>query len=47
MKTYKIDNAIVNIRGEVNQDKIREATVIFMKKVYKSKKKGKKHGNRN
>ena len=38
MKQYKYNNAIINIRGEVDQEKIREATVIFLKKADKCKK---------
>lgn len=37
MEEYKIDNATVRIRGEVNKEKIEEATKIFMKKVCEQK----------
>ena len=33
LKEYKFDNATVRIYGEVNREKIEEATKIFMKKV--------------
>lgn len=38
MKEYKIGNAIVRVRGEVDKEKIEEATKIFMKKVIKQRK---------
>lgn len=38
MKQYKYNNAIINIRGEVNREKIEEATIIFMKKADKCRK---------
>lgn len=37
MKEYKIGNAIVRVRGEVNREKIEEATKIFLKKAYEQK----------
>lgn len=42
MKEYKIGNAIVRVRGEVNREKIEEATKIFMKKVYEQRAKNAK-----
>lgn len=33
MKSYKYKNAEIHIRGEANQEKIKEATVKFMRKV--------------
>lgn len=51
MKTYKHKNAIINIHGEVNREKLEEATIKFMKKVYKCKKNKMKekiqNGNKN
>lgn len=38
MKQYRYNNAIINIRGEVNREKIEEATIIFMKKADKCRK---------
>lgn len=38
MKQYKYNNAIINIRGEVNREKVEEATIIFMKKADKCRK---------
>lgn len=38
MKQYKYNNAIINISGEVNREKIEEATIIFMKKADKCRK---------
>lgn len=45
MKQYKYNNAIINISGDVNQEKIREATVIFLKKADKCKKAKEKKQN--
>jgi len=47
MKQYKYNNAIINISGEVDQEKIREATVIFLKKADKCKKAKEKKQNGN
>lgn len=44
MKTYKYKNAIINIHGEVDREKLEAATIKFMKKVIRSKK---KNGNKN
>lgn len=38
MKTYRYKNAIINIYGEVDREKLEEATIKFMKKAYKCKK---------
>lgn len=47
MKQYRYNNAIINIRGEVNREKIEEATIIFMKKADKYRKnKLKENGER-
>lgn len=45
MKQYKYNNAIINVRGEVDQEKIREATVIFLKKAEKCRKAKEKQQN--
>lgn len=42
MQEYKIGNTIVRIHGEVDKEKIEEATKIFMKKVYAQRAKNKK-----
>lgn len=42
MKEYKFDNVTVRIRGEVNKEKIEEATKIFMKKVIEQRTKNTK-----
>lgn len=47
MKQYKYNNAIINIRGEVNREKIEEATIIFMKKADKCRKNKAKGKNQN
>ena len=41
------DNATIRIRGKVNKEKIKEATVIFMKKAEKCKKKRVKEKSQN
>lgn len=38
MKQYRYNNAIINISGEVNREKIEEATIIFLKKADKCRK---------
>lgn len=38
MTTYKIGNAIVNVYGEVDRERIEKATIVYMKKVYRSRK---------
>lgn len=43
MTEYKIGNAIVRVHGTVDQDKIKAATVIFMKKVEKQRRSKKKN----
>lgn len=47
MKQYKYNNAIINIRGKVDREKIEEATIIFMKKVDKCRKSKMKEKNQN
>lgn len=39
MKEFRYNNATIRIAGEVNREKIEEATIIFMKKVQRSRKK--------
>lgn len=41
------DKATIRIRGKVNKEKIKEATVIFMKKAEKCKKKRVKEKSQN
>lgn len=38
MKQFKYNNAIINISGEVDREKIEEATIIFLKKADKCRK---------
>lgn len=38
MKKYRYENAIIRVYGEVNRQKIEEATIIFLKKAGKCKK---------
>ena len=47
MKQYRFNNAIINISGEVNQEKIKEATIIFLKKADKCRKNKLKEKNQN
>lgn len=42
MEEYKINNAIIRIHNAPNQERIKTATVAFLKKVQQQKKKGKK-----
>lgn len=42
---YKFGNATVRIHGKVNNERIKEAAIAFLKKVEKSKKRGSKDGN--
>lgn len=42
MKEYKIGNAIVRVRGEVDKDNIKKATEDFMRKVIKQRAKNAK-----
>lgn len=37
MKTYKYKNATVRVRGEVDKEKLREATIQFLTKAYRYK----------
>lgn len=39
MKEYKYNNAIIRIKGDVDRERIREATIKFMKKVEIEKRK--------
>ena len=36
----KYNNAVINIRGKVDREKIEDATIMFMTKVQRSKKNG-------
>lgn len=47
MKEYKYNNAIIRIRGEVNKEKIEEATIIFLKKADRCRKNKMKEKNQN
>lgn len=47
MKEFKYENAIIRISGEVNREKIKEATVIFLKKSDKCRKNKMKEKNQN
>lgn len=40
MEEYKINNATVRIHNQPNQEKIKTATVDFLKKVQRQRKKG-------
>ena len=37
MKTYKYKNATVRVRGEVDKEKLKNATVKFLTKTYRFK----------
>lgn len=39
MKTFRYKNAIVNMHGKVDREKLEAATIKFMKKVERSKRK--------
>jgi hypothetical protein len=43
MTEYKIGSATVRIHGNANQEKIKAATTIFLKKVIAAKKKASKN----
>lgn len=47
METYRYKNAIINIHGEVDQEKLKEATIKFMKKSELCRKNKIKEKNRN
>lgn len=38
MKTYKYKNATIHIRGDVDKEKLKNATIQFLKKSYRYKK---------
>lgn len=40
LREFRCKNATVKITGEVNLDKIEEATIIFFKKIQRRKKNG-------
>lgn len=37
METYKYKNATIHVRGEVDKEKLKKATIQFLKKTYKYK----------
>lgn len=37
VKTYKYKNATIHVRGEVDKEKLRNATIKFLTKVYRVK----------
>ena len=37
MKTYKYKNATIRVRGEVDKEKLKAATIQFLTKTYKFK----------
>lgn len=47
MKTYIIENAIVNVHGNADREKIEAATIAFLKKAEQCMKKKKKEGRQN
>ena len=38
MKTFKYKNATIHVRGEVDKEKLKDATIQFLKKSYRYKK---------
>lgn len=38
MKTYKYKNATIHVRGEVDKEKLKAATIQYLKKTYRYKK---------
>lgn len=38
MKTFKYKNATIHVRGDVDKEKLKNATVQFIKKSYRYKK---------
>lgn len=38
MKTFKYKNTTIHMRGEVNKEQLKNATIQFLKKSYKYKK---------
>lgn len=47
MKQYRYNDAIINIKGKINQEKIKEATKTFFKKIDRYRKSKLKGGNQN
>ena len=37
MKTFKLKNATIHVRGEVDKEKLKAATIQFMKKAHRYK----------
>ena len=42
----KYNNAIINIQGKVDREKVEKATIIFMRNVQRSKKNGNNNTSR-
>lgn len=38
MKTFKYKNATIHVRGDVDKEKLKNATIQFLKKSYRYKK---------
>jgi hypothetical protein len=47
MAEYKYKNAIIHIQGEVDKEKLEQATIIFLKKADKCRKLRKKENSNN
>lgn len=43
MKTYKYKNATVYVSGEINKERLKKATIQFVKKAYQYKALKEKH----
>lgn len=37
MKTYKYKNAVIHVRGEVDKERLKNATIQFLTKAYRYK----------
>lgn len=37
MKTYKYKNATIHVRGDVDKEKLKQATITFLTKTYRFK----------
>ena len=37
MKTYKYKNATIHVRGEVDKERLKQASIKFLTKVYRVK----------
>ena len=47
MQEFKYENATIRISGEVNREKIEEATIIFLKKAEQCRKNKRKEKHQN